>query len=201
MDEKNFELDDDILQSKKDLMRENDKKETESEFKKIKEFRAEPLEKEEIEALFEEDENSDSGVDDPEIIDVDFEDEDEGEDDSEDLIPDSEIHPELKGIEKVYEQNTSISDEKFKPETQKEIPKFDLAEQILARQRMRISRKRVSPAKKDNQNKNSDSQEVSRQVYSRENPGFESDVGEDREQLIAKIVAEDIRNLVQGRFN
>jgi hypothetical protein len=73
-----------------------------------------------------------------------------------------------------------------------EIPKFDLAEQILAEQRKLSTVKRRGPGKRV---KGSAPQKVEPAICAIEQPLISSE----QEEIIAEIVARDIENLLKGR--
>ena len=73
-----------------------------------------------------------------------------------------------------------------------EIPKFDLAEQILAEQRKLSAVRRIGPGKKTKV-------PIPEQVEPFIRPIEEPLIGSEQEKIIAEIVARDIENLLKGR--
>ncbi len=73
-----------------------------------------------------------------------------------------------------------------------DIPKFDLAEQIMARHRKVTTAKRKSPGRTIEPEKSKQPAEPVRHVEQIKPPAFEDD------QIIAEIVANDIKRLCQG---
>jgi hypothetical protein len=81
-----------------------------------------------------------------------------------------------------------------------DIPKFDLAEQIMAQQRKVAATRRKSPSvAASGQSKTAETASPQQQVepisHTIEQPG---DVSFEQGQIIAEIVARDIKRLVQG---
>ena len=82
--------------------------------------------------------------------------------------------------------------------SENEIPKFDLAEQILAGQRKFASAKRTAPKKKDTRLKTADvrPQAEVQKIYSKERNTQYSILNTDSaDQIISDIVARDIQKI------
>ena len=75
-----------------------------------------------------------------------------------------------------------------------EIPKFDLAEQILAEQRKIAAVRRKGPGKRT---KAPTPQKVKPSIH----PIEQLSICDEQEQIIAEIVARDIENLVKGNIS
>ncbi len=199
-------LDDDILECKRDILRENSNKskkgdEVKEETEKIKPFEPKPIETDEIEALFEDEEDQPDTSMETELIDVEFE-EETGDEPEKDEPVRSEKSEKSRGIENVYYQKTSVDRPEKESNTGGDVPKFDLGEQIMARQRDIASRKRKGPGQKtskaEEKNKTSRKPGMGERNLNFSVPA--KDEVEDRDGLISRIVAEDIRKLLSGNF-